>query len=235
MSRGAVCRRMQEPAWSECEYSHVSQQQRSVGHPIHIYNRPKSAARAGGPGVGGGEVFAFAKFAHCFRLMGSDLKIGAWLGGAEQDETGIAIGGIILLGIGLIYFTALQARRAGQAVSLVTHGGQNYACFESGVPDVLVAAYLDGARLAVVQQLDLKHVRFRHSFTVVLHGRKDQVGAGANSHVSQRRETWGTPFSCTFMDCRKLHSCCTGRGRALLGGSARRGYSCRRARAPAVR
>jgi hypothetical protein len=83
--------------------------------------------------------------------MGSDLKIGAWLGGAEQDETSIAIGWIVLLGVGLIYFAAvLQARRTGQAVSLMTHGGQNYACFESGVPDVLVRAYLDGARLVVV-------------------------------------------------------------------------------------
>jgi hypothetical protein len=32
----------------------------------------------------------------------------------------------------------------------MTHGGQNYAGFESGIPDVLVTAYLDGARLAVV-------------------------------------------------------------------------------------
>jgi len=39
--------------------------------------------------------------------MGSDLKIGTWLGGAEQDETGIAIGGIILLGIGLIHFAVV--------------------------------------------------------------------------------------------------------------------------------
>ena len=82
--------------------------------------------------------------------MGSDLKIGAWLGGAEQDETGIAIGWIVLFGVRLIYLAVLQARRTGQAVSLVTHGGQNYAGFESGVPDVLVRAYLDGARLVVV-------------------------------------------------------------------------------------
>jgi len=83
--------------------------------------------------------------------MGSDLQIGAWLGGAEQDETSIAIGWIVLLGVGLIYFAAvLQARRTGQAVSLMTHGGQNCAGFESGVPDVLVRAYLDGARLVVV-------------------------------------------------------------------------------------
>ena len=76
--------------------------------------------------------------------MGSDLKIGARLAGAEQDETGVAVGGIVLLGVGLIYFaTVLQACRAGEAVSLVTHGGQNYACFEGGVPNVLVTAYLD--------------------------------------------------------------------------------------------
>ena len=76
--------------------------------------------------------------------MGSGPKVGAWLGGAEQDETGVAVGWIILLGVGLIHFaTALQACCAGEAVSLVTHGGQNYACFKGGVPDVLVAAYLD--------------------------------------------------------------------------------------------
>jgi hypothetical protein len=55
-----------------------------------------------------------------------------------------------LFGVRLIYLAVLQACRTGQAVSLVTHGGQNYACFESGVPDVLVRAYLDGARLVVV-------------------------------------------------------------------------------------
>ena len=83
--------------------------------------------------------------------MGSDLELGARLGGAEQDETGVAIGGIVLFGVGLIYFAALQACRTSQAVSLMTHGGQNYACFESGVPDVLVAAYLDGTGPVVVE------------------------------------------------------------------------------------
>ena len=102
------------------------------------------------PGIGGGEVFAFAEFAHCLCLMGSDLEAGARFAGAEQDETGVAVGWIILLGVGLIHFAALQACCAGQAVSLMTHGGQNYASFESGVPDVLVTAYLDGARLVVV-------------------------------------------------------------------------------------
>ena len=83
--------------------------------------------------------------------MGSDPESGAGPGGAEQDETSLAVVGIVLFGVGLIYLAIIvQASRAGQAVSLMTEGGQDYARLESGIPDVIVAAYLDGARLVIV-------------------------------------------------------------------------------------
>ena len=83
--------------------------------------------------------------------MGSDPEVGARPAGAEQDETSPAVLGIVLRRVVLIYLaTVLEASRTGEAVSLMTQGGQNDAGFESCVPDVLVTAYLDGARLAVV-------------------------------------------------------------------------------------
>src|SRR5690348_16542739 len=76
MSCGAVCRRMQQPS-RRASIPTSRNNSETWGTRLCIYTRRKLAALFRVPGIGGGEVFAFAEFAHCFGLMGSDLKVGA--------------------------------------------------------------------------------------------------------------------------------------------------------------
>ena len=111
--------------------------------------------------------------------MGSDTQRRSRLSGAKQDESGLAIFGIVAYRVRLIDFSlTLEASSAGQASSLVAQCGQDDSCSEGRVPDVPVAAHLNRSLAIGKQENDRAYgCVWIHGFpTVAPLGRKAKQG-----------------------------------------------------------
>ena len=111
--------------------------------------------------------------------MGSDTQRRSRLSGAKQDESGLAIFGIVAYRVRLIDFSlTLEASSAGQASSLVAQCGQDDSCSEGRVPDVPVAAHLNRSLALGKEENDREHRWvWIHGFpTVAPLGRKAKQG-----------------------------------------------------------
>ena len=165
--------------------------------------------------------------AHFVLLMSADAKIGVWFGGAEQNESSLAILGEIIgrvrvIEVVFICVFAFKSPGTGETAALMANRRQLNALLFGRVPNVLVFADLDFC-------LPLWHEQrycmgFHSNFSLQLTVSGPSAYANEPHHVAPEPST----------DCRSRDSCCKAPRQARHGGSAPRGLTSYRARGPAA-